>query len=125
MVKTLPDLSASSEEHLKAIGDGDAHFRSWQRNVIDEFKPLSQDEIKKTLKESAFPYAVCFENWISDFNLASGIRNANAFNAREVFYIGIKRIDRRGMCGVHNYTDVKWLPTMDEFIELKKNYTIV
>lgn len=124
-VKTTPDLSASSAEHIAAIKSGNDHFTSWQRNVIDEFKSLSEDEIKVILKEKSFPFAVLFENWLNDFNLSSGIRNANAFNAREVFYLGNKRFDRRGMCGVHNYTDIKFLTSIDEFLLLKDKYTFV
>lgn len=97
----------------------------WQRNVIDEFKSLSEDEIKEKLQATAFPYAVCFENLCNDFNIASGIRNANCFNAQAVFYIGDKKFDRRGMLGAHNYMDIKWLPTIDDFLQLKTTYKIV
>ena len=124
-IRTIPNLADNSPLHQQAIADGDEHFSLWQRNVIDEFKELSNEEIKLRLKETAFPYAVCFENWIGDFNLSSGIRNANAFNAKEVFYLGIKKIDKRGLCGVHNYTDIQWLPTIDDFIKLKNIYSII
>lgn len=124
-LKTQPDLMASSPDHQAAASLGTDHFRLWERNVIDEFKPLSEEEIKSKLQASAFPYAVCFENLINDFNIASGIRNANAFNAKEVFYIGDKKMDRRGMQGVHNYTEVKWLSTVEEFLALKTTYKIV
>jgi tRNA G18 (ribose-2'-O)-methylase SpoU len=124
-LKTKPDLISSSPEHQNALALGTDHFRLWERNVIDEFKSLTEEEIKIKLQASAFPYAVCFENVINDFNIASGIRNANAFNAKEVFYIGDKKIDRRGMQGVHNYTEVKWLSTIEEFLALKTTYKIV
>lgn len=123
--KTQEDLSAASPPHLEAKALGDEHFRLWQRNVIDEFKPLSEDEIKIKLKQTAFPYAVCFENFINDFNISSAIRNANVFNAKEVFYLGDKRFDRRGMQGVHNYMDITWLPTIEDFFKLKEKYKII
>ena len=124
-IKTSPDLSLTSPKHQEAISLGNDHFRLWERNVIDEFKSLSEDEIKLKLKETTFPYAVCFENLINDFNIASGLRNANCFNAKEVFYIGDKKMDRRGMQGVYNYMDIKWLATIEEFLQLKTSYKIV
>lgn len=124
-LKTLPDLSESSPSHLEAISKGNDHFKLWQRNVIDEFKPLSEDQIKAKLKASSFPYAVCFENFIGDFNIATGIRNANAFNAREVFYLGDKKFDKRGMQGVQNYTEIIWLQSIEDFLKLKDKYKIV
>ncbi len=124
-IKTLPDLLETAPFHKEAIANGNDHFRLWERNVADKYKSLPDEDIKADLKSTAFPYAVCFENWINDFNIASGIRNANAFNAKEVYYLGNKKIDRRGMCGVHNYTDVKWIPTIDEFLALKDKYVFV
>ena len=124
-VKTVPDMTLTSPKHQEAIALGNDHFRLWERNVIDEFKSLSESEIKTKLQATAFPYAVCFENLINDFNIASSIRNANAFNAKEVFYIGDKKIDRRGMQGVHNYMNITWLPTIEDFVNLKSTYKIV
>jgi tRNA G18 (ribose-2'-O)-methylase SpoU len=124
-IKTQPDLSALSPPHQQAIQDGEEHFRRWQRNVVDKYKDKSEEEIKADLRITAHPFAVLFENFIGDFNLATGIRNANAFNAREVFYIGNRKIDRRGMCGVHNYTEITWLPTVDDLIALQERYIFI
>jgi tRNA G18 (ribose-2'-O)-methylase SpoU len=124
-IKTIPDLSETSAAHIEAKALGNDHFRLWQRNVIDEYKPLSEDEIKAKLQATSFPYAVCFENFINDFNIATGIRNANAFNAREVFYIGDKKFDRRGTQGVHNYMEINWLKSIEDFLKLKDKYKIV
>ena len=124
-IKTVPNLADTSPKHQAALVAGDEHFRLWERNVIDEFKSLTEEEIKIKLNETAFPYAVCFENLINDFNISSGIRNANAFNAKEVFYIGDKKFDRRGMQGVQNYMNIKWLPTVEDFLRLKTTYKII
>lgn len=123
-VKTTPDLSIVSVEHQKALTDPD-HFRLWERNVADRFKDKSDEEVSAELRATANPFAVCFENWIGDFNLGTGIRNANAFNAKEVFYLGNKKWDRRSAVGVYNYTPVQWLPTIDDFKKLKERYHIV
>jgi tRNA G18 (ribose-2'-O)-methylase SpoU len=124
-IKTNPDISENSDAHNDARIMGNDHFRLWSRNVIDEFKELSEEQIKFQLQKTAFPYAVLFENFINDFNIASSIRNANAFNAREVFYIGDKKFDKRGMCGVHNYTDVTFINHINELSVLKNKYRFV
>lgn len=124
-MKTHPDLSLHSRAHMEAIKLGQEHFYLSSRNVKDEFKQLSDVEIKNKLKETCFPYAVCFEHWIGDFNIASGIRNANAFNAKEVFYLGDKRWDRRGAVGTYNYTDVTFIPSIEELLKLKDKYTFI
>ena len=124
-IRTKPDLSSTSQKHQLAKSLGDEQYRLWQRNVIDEFKSLTEEEIKYKLQSTAFPYAVLMENWINDFNISSCFRNANAFNAREVFYVGDKKIDRRGMQGVHNYMDITFLSTISDLYELKNKYIFV
>lgn len=125
-MRTTPDLAAISPEHLDASKNKD-YLWSWNqdRNVIDQFKQLPDEEIRNRLKQTAFPYAVCIENWLQDFNIGTCIRNANAFNAKEIFYLGEKRFDRRSSVGVQAYTELKFLRTVDEFMELKKRYTII
>lgn len=120
--RTTPDLAINSPPHQEAIKAGTEHFYSWAYNVEDRFKDKTTEEIKTTLKASAFPYAVLVENTLGDFNFATVVRNANAFGAREVFYTGDKRTDRRGMLGVQNYTDIRWLPTIDDLLKLKERY---
>jgi tRNA G18 (ribose-2'-O)-methylase SpoU len=124
-VRTQPDLSSSSPAHQEATKDGADHYRKWERNVSDRFKNKSEEEIKDELAATAHPFAVCFEHWIGDFNMGSGIRNANAFNAKEVFYIGDHKWDRRSAVGVYNYTEVQWISTVEDFKKLAERYTIV
>ena len=104
---------------------GDEHFKAWSYNVADHFKDKTVEEIKSTLQETANPFAVCMEHLIGDFNFGTVIRNANAFNAKEVFYLGDKKWDRRSAVGVHNYTPVQWLPTVEDFVNLQEKYRIV
>jgi len=124
-VVTMPNLIDTAPAHMAAKAAGNDHFKAWEYNVADHFKSKTVDEIRDSLKETAFPYAVCFEHVIGDFNMGTAVRNANAFNAKEIFYIGQKKWDRRSAVGVHNYTEVKWLSTLDEFVELRKKYVIV
>lgn len=124
-ITTIPNLLDNAPLHQAAILNKNEHLESWTYNVIDKFKHLTAHQIKAKLAETAFPYAVLCENVIGDFNLGTIIRNANAFNAREIYYIGNKKFDRRGMCGVHNYSDVKWLSTVDQLLTLKDKYVFV
>jgi tRNA G18 (ribose-2'-O)-methylase SpoU len=124
-MKSSFDFTVDSNIHQEAIKDPKTNQSSWVYNVIDEYKHLSTQEIKDNLKAISFPYAVLFENWVNDFNISSGIRNANAFGAREVFYIGNKRFDRRGMNGVHNYTELNFIENKDQLMSLKTKYKFV
>ena len=124
-IRTQNDMSLNSPQHQFALEDPEANYRSWQRNVADPLRGKSVEEIKLHLQETAHPFAVCFEHWVGDFNMATGIRNANAFNAKEVFYVGDKKWDRRGAVGVHNYTEVQWIPTVEALVKLKDKYVIV
>lgn len=124
-LRTIPNFADTSPLHQAAIAAGDDHFKSWQYNVSDKFKDKTQEEIKQTLKETSHSFAVCFEHVIGDFNMGTGIRNANAFNAKEVFYVGTKKWDRRSAVGVHNYTEVQWISDIEDFKKLKDRYVIV
>lgn len=124
-IKTIPNLAKASPKHMDAIAAGKEHFSAWQFNVADHFKDKTVAEIKQTLKETAHPFAVCAEHFIGDFNLGTLIRNANAFGAKEVFYLGDKKWDKRSAVGVYNYTEVQWIPTIEDFMKLKEKYVIV
>jgi tRNA G18 (ribose-2'-O)-methylase SpoU len=124
-VTTMPNLIDSAPAHKAAVAAGDAHFRAWEYNVADHLKSKTVEEIRQYLKDTSNPFAVCAEHVIGDFNLGTLVRNANAFNAKEVFYVGNKKWDKRSAVGVHNYTEVKWLPTLEDLIALQDRYVIV
>tara|TARA_Y100001963_G_C6788721_1_gene454322 strand:- start:1448 stop:2080 length:633 start_codon:yes stop_codon:yes gene_type:complete len=101
-------------------------WRLWTRNVVDRYKDWPTDSIKQDMRNRANPFAVCMEHWRGDFNISTLIRNANAFNARKVLYLGKRRIDRRGTVGAHHYIDFLHLAGgISELVNLKKDYTIV
>lgn len=124
-IRTIPNLAEVSPTHLQALAAGDSHYRSWQYNVADQYKGMTTEEIKSAIQKTSNSFAVCFEHWVGDFNMGTGIRNANAFNAKEVFYVGDKKWDRRSAVGVHNYTEVQWLSTLDELVKLQERYVII
>lgn len=123
-VRTQPDLSLNSPLHQDAMIN-DKDFTAWQFNVVDSLKDKTIEEIKQHLQDTSFPFAVAMERWRGDFNFGTLVRNANAFGAREVFYLGDKKWDRRAAVGVHNYTNVQWLPTIDDLVKLQEKYVIV
>jgi len=95
------------------------------RNIRDEFKGWTEDLIKERLKKELFEYAVLFEHIIGDFNMGTGVRNANIFNAAEVFYYGKRKVDKRSMVGTYKYTDLRYLENFDEVKKLKERYTFI
>lgn len=94
-------------------------------NVIDEYKNLSTNEIRSELKKKQLNYAICMQNFIGDFNISTVWRCSNAFSVKELFYLGLNKIDKRGCCGVQNYTDITYLETEESFIALKNKYKFV
>jgi len=95
-------------------------------NVIDKYKEWQVDLIREEVQKNAFPYAVLMENWGSDYNLSTLIRNANAFGAKEVFYLKEKKKwDPRGAVGTQHYTNVEHLSSYEEVDKLKKRYKFV
>lgn len=77
------------------------------RNVRDEFKNKSNEEIQLTLDSSRTPLVLCLSNEVRDMNLSSCIRSANSFNIDHVVMTGRRNYDRRGAVGAQNYIEVK------------------
>ena len=98
----------------------------WKRNVVDKYKSMTVENIREDLKKTTNPLAICMEHWNGDFNISTLIRNANAFNVEKVYYLGKKKIDKRGCVGTHHYTDICHLgEDVCELINLKDKYTFV
>jgi tRNA(Leu) C34 or U34 (ribose-2'-O)-methylase TrmL len=105
--------------------DPDSPFCSWTRNVIDEFKQLTNEEIHKRLDERSNEFAVLMIHVTGDFNIGTVLRSANFHGAREFFYFGRRKFDRRGCVGVHNYTKMQHLESTQNILQLKDRYTLV
>ena len=71
--------------------DPESPFRLWARNVIDEFKPLENEEIRQRLEVRSNGFAVLMTHIEGDFNIGSVMRSANFHGAREFFYCEIGR----------------------------------
>jgi tRNA G18 (ribose-2'-O)-methylase SpoU len=98
----------------------------WKRNVVDKYKSMTDESIRQDLKENSNNVAVCMEHWNGDFNISTLIRNANAFNVEKVYYLGKKKIDRRGSVGTHHYVDINYLDGgIRDVVKLKDKYTFI
>ena len=87
------------------------------RNLIDHYKYWNDDAIRADLDDKRFNYSVVCCNIGNDFNIATVIRNANAFLAKEVIIYGNKKYDRRGTVGTHHYTNFNHVRTIDDLSE--------
>ena len=102
------------------------HRWSDSRNVVDRYKTWKHDDIINDLQENSHPFSVMMEHWNGDFNIGTLIRNANVFNAHEVFYCGKKKYDRRGCVGTHHYVNLQHVSDASSTLkELKQRYTFV
>lgn len=124
--KTFPQVSKLSADYIELVKELSPQIKdyqtSWNYNVLPPLKGKSQDEIKQYVKEKQFNYSVLFENVMYDINMASGVRNANAFGAKNVYYVGYKRFDRRGACGVYHYTPIQYIKELEQFEDILNSH---
>ena len=90
------------------------------RNLIDEYKGLSNEEVFSRLSEKRSALEVAIQNVNHDFNAGTIVRNANNFNVARVHIIGKRKYNRRGAMCTDKYLEVKYWPTIEEFIEDQK-----
>ncbi len=96
---------------------------SQTRNILDQFRDLETEEIRTLLEKRNNGFATFMENWEGDFNIGTMLRNANAFGAERLFYMGKRSWDRRGAVGTHHYTDIIHIEVPIEHKLLKSYYT--
>jgi tRNA G18 (ribose-2'-O)-methylase SpoU len=93
-----------------------------RRNVADFYKYWTKDSINAHLDVNRHKFGILCCNFNNDFNIATTIRNNNAFLAKEVFIYGHKKWDRRGAVGAHLYSRIHHLATEEDLGEIG-NYT--
>ncbi len=96
-----------------------------KRNVIDYYKYWNNDAINADLDSKRFNYSVICCNLYNDFNIATIVRNANAFLAKSVVVYGRKSYDRRGTVGSHKYTRFKFIDTYQGLLDLVQNDPLI
>ena len=97
-----------------AVGSNPIHPIMESRNIIDPYHYWTTDAIKADLDTKRWNYSVVCCNIGNDFNIATVIRNANAFLAKEVIIYGNKKYDRRGTVGTHHYTNFRHVRSVDD-----------
>ncbi len=85
-----------------------------RRNVVDRYRYWRVDAIVDDLDRQRHPYHVAVENWASDLNIGTVVRNANAFGAASVTIVGRRRWNRRGAMVTDRYQHVRHLPTVED-----------
>jgi tRNA G18 (ribose-2'-O)-methylase SpoU len=92
------------------------------RNVINHYFYWQHDAIVADLDTKRNNFTILCSNLYNDFNIATVIRNANAFLAKKVVIYGSKQYDRRGTVGTHKYTHFEHLREEHDLSEyLEKN----
>jgi len=77
-----------------------------RRNVTDRYRYWTVEAIVADLDARRHPYHVAIENWTSDMNIGTVVRNANAFLAASVHVVGRRRWNRRGAMVTDRYQHV-------------------
>jgi len=94
------------DPELLALGD--------RRNVVDRYRYWSVDAIVADLDARRHPFHVAIENWTSDLNIGTVVRNANAFLASSVHIVGRRQWNRRGAMVTDRYQHLVRHDTIDD-----------
>jgi tRNA G18 (ribose-2'-O)-methylase SpoU len=87
-----------------------------RRNVVDRYRYWRVEAIVADLDERRHPYHVAVENWSSDLNIGTVVRNANAFGAASVTIVGRRRWNRRGAMVTDRYQHVRHVATIEDLV---------
>ncbi len=90
-----------------------------ERNVRDEFKHVSTEDLRELSKKDRFPFAVMTLNVLGDMNVSTVIRSAHLMGAERVVVFGRRKLDNRGMVGTGNYQQVDRVWGVDEDLMLQ------
>ncbi|MDO5480903.1 MAG: TrmH family RNA methyltransferase [Candidatus Saccharibacteria bacterium] len=90
------------------------------RNLVDELKGKSNEEVFSELERRREELEVAIENVSHDFNVGTIVRSANNFNARAVHIIGRRKYNRRGAMCTDKYLTVKYWTNTRSFLDDQK-----
>ena len=86
------------------------------RNLIDEYKGLSNEEVFERLDKKRNALEVAIENISHDFNAGTIVRNANNFNAAKVHIVGRRKFNRRGAMCTDKYLEIVHWEKVADFV---------
>lgn len=95
------------------------------RNLVDEYKGLSNEQVFEALDKKRNPLEIAIENVEHDFNIGSIVRTANSFNVSKVHIIGKKKYNRRGAMCTDKYLEIVHHPTIEDFLKTQENRELV
>ena len=95
------------------------------RNLIDEYKGLSNEQIICSLSRRRTPLEIAIENVEHDFNIGSIVRTANSFNVSKVHIIGKKKYNRRGAMCTDKYLEIIHHSTIEDFLVTQSDRELV
>ncbi len=95
------------------------------RNLIDEYKGLTNEQVFDELEKTRTPLEIAIENVEHDFNIGSIVRTANSFNVSKVHIIGKKKYNRRGAMCTDKYLEIIHHPTMEDFLQTQQGRELV
>lgn len=104
----------------------DTPVRAASQNVIDSYKTWLAEDIRADLEPKRSEAVQIFQNLAGDFNKAVGVRNSNAFLAKESYIVGRRKYDPRGTVGCKHYENIYHAENLVEVIEKlhSEGYTI-
>lgn len=95
------------------------------RNLVDEYKGMSNEQVFDALAKKRNSLEVAIENVEHDFNIGTVVRNANSFNVSKVHIIGRKKYNRRGAMCTDKYLEICHWNTIEEFLESQQGRELV
>lgn len=95
------------------------------RNLIDEYKGMTNEQVFDALEKKRIPLEIAIENVEHDFNIGSIVRTANSFNVKKVHIIGKKKYNRRGAMCTDKYLEIVHHTTIEDFLKTQKNRELV
>ena len=95
------------------------------RNLVDEYKGLSNEQVFDELSKKRTGLEIAIENVEHDFNIGSIVRTANSFNVSKVHIIGKKKYNRRGAMCTDKYLEIIHHACLEDFLKTQENRELV
>ncbi len=95
------------------------------RNLVDEYKGLSNEQVYAALDKKRTPLEIAIENVEHDFNIGTIVRSANSFNVAKVHIIGKKKYNRRGAMCTDKYLEIIHHASIEEFLKTQDGRELV
>ena len=90
------------------------------RNLVDEYKGMTNEQVFDTLSKKRNELEVAIENVEHDFNIGTIVRSANSFNVARVHIIGKKKYNRRGAMCTDKYLEIVHWADYKDFVRDQK-----